>query len=179
VIPVAALYVERTGPYPGLVADWYDIERDARSYRGTLPVVAHPPCETWGKLAQFSTADTHDLAWHALDTVRLHGGVLEHPLGSRLLKEANLPPPDTLFADAFGGRTYLVAQGDYGHPAEKLTLLYAVRLAPCPFRLPAGASYRTLVERMHSAARKFTPPAFARDLALWAATANADARAAA
>jgi hypothetical protein len=30
-VNVAALYVEPRGPYPGLVADWYDEARDART----------------------------------------------------------------------------------------------------------------------------------------------------
>lgn len=41
---VAALYVDPRGPYPKLVAEWYDAARDARTYEGPLPVVAHPPC---------------------------------------------------------------------------------------------------------------------------------------
>lgn len=169
---VAALYVDPRGPYPELVSDWYDEHRDARNYRGPHPVVAHPPCETWGKLHHFSKADNHDLALHAIEIVRTFGGVLEHPFGSRLFKECNLPPADSLFADAFGGRVYLVAQGDYGHRAEKLTLLYAVRLGPCPFRLPAGVSYARTVASMCRKERKLTPRGFADSLVTWAATAH-------
>ena len=37
---VSVLYVDPRGPYPKLVADWWDAERDARNYAGPNPVVA-------------------------------------------------------------------------------------------------------------------------------------------
>ncbi len=49
---IAALYVETDGTYfdvPGV--DAWDEERDARTYTGPHPVVAHPPCQLWGALA--------------------------------------------------------------------------------------------------------------------------------
>jgi hypothetical protein len=48
---VAALYVETDGAYsaqPGV--DPWDEQRDARLYAGPHPVVAHPPCQRWGKM---------------------------------------------------------------------------------------------------------------------------------
>lgn len=46
---IAALYVEKNGVYYGLPdVDPWDKERDARLYAGPWPVVAHPPCSTWG-----------------------------------------------------------------------------------------------------------------------------------
>lgn len=43
---VAALYVEPNGIYFGLPnVDPWDIYRDARTYPGPWPVVAHPPCK--------------------------------------------------------------------------------------------------------------------------------------
>lgn len=48
---VAALYVEAGGSYYGLPGvDPWDETRDARLYAGPWPVVAHPPCQRWGKL---------------------------------------------------------------------------------------------------------------------------------
>ena len=48
---VAALFVEDGGAYFGLphVDPWPE-SRDARAYAGPLPVVAHPPCQRWGKM---------------------------------------------------------------------------------------------------------------------------------
>ena len=49
---IAALYVETSGVYSGLPdVDVWGIERDARLYAGPHPVVAHPPCERWGRYA--------------------------------------------------------------------------------------------------------------------------------
>ena len=47
---VAALYVAKGGCYFGLpdVEPW-DQAKDARTYAGPWPVVAHPPCERWGR----------------------------------------------------------------------------------------------------------------------------------
>lgn len=47
---VAALFVETGGVYFGLPdVDPWDEARDARKYAGPWPVVAHPPCERWGR----------------------------------------------------------------------------------------------------------------------------------
>jgi len=49
---IAALYVEKNGCYFGLDGvDPWDEERDARKYDGPYPVVAHPPCQLWGRMA--------------------------------------------------------------------------------------------------------------------------------
>lgn len=52
---VAALYVDQKGVYAGLsgVEVWDEI-RDARLYGGPWPVVAHPPCARWSRLAGFT-----------------------------------------------------------------------------------------------------------------------------
>lgn len=47
---IAALYVETGGSYFGLPCiDPWDEARDARQYAGPWPVIAHPPCQRWGK----------------------------------------------------------------------------------------------------------------------------------
>lgn len=50
---VAALYVASRGCYYGLddVEPWGLPDRDAREYAGPHPVVAHPPCTRWCRLA--------------------------------------------------------------------------------------------------------------------------------
>jgi hypothetical protein len=54
---IAALYVEKGGAYYGIPdVDPWDIERDARKYAGPWPVVAHPPCSTWGYMAPVNQA---------------------------------------------------------------------------------------------------------------------------
>lgn len=50
-IMIAALFVEKNGCYFNLPdIDCWDEERDARKYPGSYPVVAHPPCQRWGKM---------------------------------------------------------------------------------------------------------------------------------
>lgn len=130
---VVALYVDPRGPYPGLVREWYDAERNAMTYRGSLPVVAHPPCGPWSHLSQLhKSAEEIALAPHAVAVVQRCGGVLEHPRGSKLFDACRLPKPGEP-ADAFGGTTIEVAQCNWGHPARKRTWLYIVGFPNEPF----------------------------------------------
>ena len=62
---VAALYVDPRGIYAGMpdVELWGLPDRDARAYDGPHPVVAHPPCSRWCRLAGLVEArwGTHGL----------------------------------------------------------------------------------------------------------------------
>lgn len=139
---IAALYVQSGGSYydlPGI--DPWDQERDARQYAGPHPVVAHPPCQRWGKMWAGSPSviartgvrkvkgDDDGCFAAALDAVRRYGGVLEHPWGSYAWKHFGLTVPPRIggwiIADDYGW-TCCVEQGRYGHYARKPTLLYAV-----------------------------------------------------
>lgn len=90
---VAALYVMADGPYPKLVANWYDEKRDAKLYDGPFPVVAHPPCGPWSKMRHLCTKQDKTCAPRAVEQVRKFGGVLEHPAHSRLWNHCDLPLP--------------------------------------------------------------------------------------
>lgn len=164
--PVAALYVDPDGPYPTLVADdeWYDLERDARTFAGGRPVVAHPPCGPWGKLAWRCKNQDRSTGIHAVEVVRANGGILEHPVGSKLFEACEIPtspwtPERTV--DAYGGYTIRVPQWDWGHRGEKGTILYIVGTAdlpPLPRRM-TGAPYP--VQNMGKLERRLTPSALA------------------
>ena len=135
---IAALYVETGGCYFGLpdVEPW-DQARDARTYAGPHPVVAHPPCQRWGRFWHGSTRKPHQFRMGedggcfaaALTSVRNYGGVLEHPAGSNAWKAFGLAPPVSGMgwspADPFAGWTCHVEQGHYGHASRKPTWLYA------------------------------------------------------
>ena len=133
---VSVLFVDAKGPYPGLVRDWYDETRDARTYAGPNPIVAHPPCGPWSSLRKRSKETTKDCGPIAVDLVRRFGGVLEHPCGSKLFEHCGLPRPGQL-ADAWGGQTFDVEQVDWGHVARKRSWIYVVGArAPMPAAPP-------------------------------------------
>lgn len=141
---IAALFVETNGSYFGIqgVQPW-DEKADARTYDGPFPVVAHPPCQRWGKLWAGSPShiartgerkkkgDDDGCFASALASVRKFGGVIEHPWGSYAWPHFGLKVPSRkggwIEADDLGGWTCCVEQGRYGHYARKPTLLYAVR----------------------------------------------------
>lgn len=136
---IAALYVERGGVYYGLPdVDPWDKERDARLYAGPWPVVAHPPCERWGRYwsggpsakVRRKLGDDGGCFEAALRAVRTWGGVLEHPEASHAWRHFGLIRPmrggGWSLADDFGGWTCCVEQGHYGHRARKATWLYVI-----------------------------------------------------
>ena len=139
---VAALYVEKGGCYFGLDGvDPWDEERDARQYAGPHPVVAHPPCQRWGKLwagqplfikrtgIRKELGDDNGCFAAALEAVRTWGGVIEHPERSRAWPYFGLNTPPRkggwISAGFDGGWTCCVEQRPYGHYARKPTWLLA------------------------------------------------------
>lgn len=152
---IAALFVETDGCYFGLDGvDPWGVRRDARSYDGMWPVVAHPPRQRWGrywhgapsKPHQYKLGDDDGCFASALDTVRHLGGVIEHPAHSHAWAHFGLAKPPTsggwVRADDQGGWTCHVEQGHYGHLSRKATWLYAhrtslpeLRWGPSPQRI--------------------------------------------
>ncbi len=142
---LAALFVETGGCYfaPGFEPwDWF---ADAKRYQGPWPVIAHPPCERWGRYwgggpsvaIPCIKGDDDGCFKSALASVEKWGGVLEHPEASHAWKAFGLtkPPRTGGWIKTREGWTCCVAQGHYGHPAQKLTWLYAVTLTkPQPLK---------------------------------------------
>lgn len=127
---VSVLFAREDSIYKDLPGcDVYDIHRDARTWQGGSPVVAHPPCRAWGRLRALANPrpDEKALALFAVEQVRCFGGVLEHPAESTLWRAAKLPRPGRV--DEFGGWTLPILQKDFGHRAEKATWLYIVGLS--------------------------------------------------
>jgi hypothetical protein len=188
VTDVAALYIDPRGPYPKLLGPerCWDEKRDARTYDGPWPVVAHPPCGPWGRLKHLSR-QPRELGPIAVDQVRRFGGVLEHPAGSALWRHCGLPLPGEP-PDSWGGHTIKVNQVEWGHACVKPTWVYQVglRLSPAeppfPGRKPTHGIWYGDFERAGRAGprlrgaskeiRRRTPPAFAEWLINLAAQAR-------
>ena len=190
---VAALYVDPHGAYAGLAdVELWDEARDARTYAGPWPVVAHPPCARWCQLAPLVQARyPHIRAGEdggcfaaALRSVRRWGGVLEHPAYTRAWARHGLPAPRChgWQSTLCGGWVCQVDQARYGHRARKSTWLYAVVEGLPPlldWRPGRGSVWMTwltrdgrgramnapTVERMGRRERNATPPEF-RDVLL-------------
>jgi hypothetical protein len=165
---IAALFVMRGGCYYGLPdVDPWDEALDARKYSGPYRVVAHPPCERWGRYwggapttwPRLIKGDDKGCFASALASVRRWGGILEHPEGSaawpafglmRPPREGGWVPADWI--EGFQGYTCAVEQANYGHRARKLTWLYA-----CGVHLPelkwgrAEGDFVRLEDGFHSA----------------------------
>jgi hypothetical protein len=201
---VAALFVDPKGIYPALVgADMcWDESRDARTYAGPWPVVAHPPCRLWGPMARVNFArygGEHNRPGNdggcfasALATVRRVGGVIEHPADTMAWPAHSLPKP--LFGKRGRGWTFApcggyvceVWQSAYGHLARKRTWLYWRSVDPAAgpppeldwtrnpgtHRIGHNAYTRTHKPRLEGRAASATPPAFAECLIMLARKAG-------
>lgn len=176
---VAALFVRKDSAYKAIAGvDAWDVMRNATFWPGGCPVIAHPPCSQWGGLRHMARKDLTEKnhARWAVRWVRIFGGVLEHPKGSTLWDEENMPKPCT-GGDAFYGWTMEIDQWHFGHVAHKPTWLYIVGCAPSdlppvPSRL--GKSDRVIStghglregmpgwrSRVTQKEREYTPPALA------------------
>lgn len=165
---IAALFVERGGVYyapelAGLVDPW-DEKRDARKYAGPWPVVAHPPCQRWGRYwhggpsarVRRPLGDDGGCFASALASVRRCGGVLEHPEASHAWRAFGLIPPPRaggwVAAGDFLGWTCCVEQGHYRHRARKATWLYYVGdVGPPTLRWGPSPGLARLDQGFHSA----------------------------
>lgn len=134
---IAALFVEKNGPYFDLPKiDPWDISRDARKYTGPFPVIAHPPCQLWGKFAKINylrwggehnrPGNDEGCFKSALESVRKFNGVLEHPAFSYAWEKFDLKKPKQLGWNEMNENEWVceVWQSAYGHLARKRTWLF-------------------------------------------------------
>lgn len=199
---IAALFVEERGPYADLPdVEVWGISRDARAYAGPWKVVAHPPCERWGRYAhggpsapgKFKPGDDGGCFAAALAAVKDFGGVLEHPAQSRAWAAYGLTPPDPdggwSIADICHDMTLWtcqVGQGFYGHTARKPTWLLASKItlptlqwgsppAKIRTRRPDGRprAAKGDIENLSKRQRRLTPEPF-RDLLIGMARSEGD-----
>ena len=161
---IAALYCEPASIYHDFQqVDVYDEERDALTFRGGMPIIAHPPCRLWSRLRHMSTAAIAErqFAIHAINVARSHGGIVEHPASSSLWKFPGMPKRGQ--RDAQGGWIMTIDQGAFGHQCQKRTSLYMFGIQP--EQLPAfsiWSNHTRTVQSQHSGNRNSTPEPMAR-----------------
>lgn len=161
---IQALYVDpESGPYVEILGqdNCWGVDRDAKTYDGPGPVVAHPPCKPWGKLAWswlaknerdgLDRSDEKACGPRAVEQVRAFGGVLEHPDGSGLWSECALPEPRPLMDLRLMlfrplEFTIVIDQCDFGFPARKRTRLFFAGIDPgsLPLMPPKGTPTMTI-----------------------------------
>src|SRR5688572_7894007 len=146
-----ALFVDAKGVYPRLLGaeHCWDEKRDARTYAGAGPVVAHPPCQLWTAMAAVNfkrypkeknrPGNDGGCFAFALETVLRCCGVLEHPAGSKAFAAHGLPKPQRGSWQRHELRGFViwvteVSQCAYGHKARKRTWLVYAGWRP-PFEL--------------------------------------------
>ncbi|WP_124561457.1 hypothetical protein [Pedobacter sp. KBW01] len=133
--------------------DVYDKNRDAYTFDLSIPIIAHPPCQQWSRLREFSKENKKEkeLAFFCLEKIHQNGGVLEHPAGSSFFKEAGIKP------------TLSIDQAWFGYPARKRTYLYFYGCKPLAFPLTFDLATKK-VENMGQVARSVTTLQFAEYL---------------
>lgn len=142
IIQPVVLFTLKDSLYKQMGLDCYDEERDATTYEGNRPVIAHPPCQLWGALAAVNykrwggehnrPGNDGGLFKFALATVRRVGGVLEHPAKTRAWKKYRLQRPSGTGWKQCDENEWVceVWQSAYGHKANKATWLHYVGKQP-------------------------------------------------
>lgn len=150
---ITVLCVEENSVYQILQGfDPYPASRNAYTFTGNNPIIAHPPCAQWSKLKgmAYTNAEEKDLAFFWLEKVQKNTGIFEHPVGSSFFREAGIKP------------TISIDQSWWGFPARKPTALYFHGIKPIAFPLSFDMIERKTAD-LHSSSRSITVPA----LALW------------
>lgn len=177
-VDVAALCVAVDSVYksiPGV--DCYDVDRNAATYAGPFPVVAHPPCRAWSHHCAHQSKHTEAekmLAPFCVETIAKFGGVLEHPARSKLWRFMGLPEPG--FAPKNGFWSLSVDQSWWGDNRTKSTWLLFHGVDPAdvqtPLRLFDSRLHVNTWNKLSKRKRAATPPDFAQWLVAIARNLN-------
>ena len=145
--------------------DVYDVDRDARTFFGSGPIIAHPPCRSWSLKLRHQAKPVEgerDLGLWCCEVLKRNGGVLEQPAGSLLFSVGGLPIPGTLAADLF---SIQVNQFWWGYRSRKSTWLCFSKIGKneidIPFRLEPKQSNNKIFNRMSKNQRSMTVRCFA------------------
>lgn len=158
---VAVLCCSRNSVYKTLPGtDCFDVSRDARTFGGGKPVLAHPPCRLWSAYcAHQAKSDNPEeekrLGLFCVAMVRRWGGVIEQPAHSRLWQAGMMPRPGLTVNVNLDGFSIEVSQFWFGDNREKATWLWFNGIDPTdlpsmPFRLKPDGGDRRIWQLMSS-----------------------------
>jgi len=159
--------------------DVYDAKRDARTFCGGMPIVAHPPCRAWSAYCSHQAKPEpgeRDLAPYCVEWLAKCGGVLEHPAHSKLWSTLGLPRPGERAVN--GLWSMKVNQSWWGDKRTKSTWLlfsgiHVSELPDIPFALHDPRNDTEQWNRMSKHQRAATPLEFANWLISVARCSNA------
>jgi hypothetical protein len=136
---IAVLCAQRRSVYHRMLGvDVYDIDRDARTFPGGMPVIAHPPCRAWSKhCAHQAKPDPgeKELGIWCAQQVKKWGGILEQPAGSRLWHATGLPDPGEHLA-GWSLWSESVWRAWWGYSMRKATWLLFSQIDPSHVKWP-------------------------------------------
>ena len=138
--------------------DCYDKDRNARTFIGDYPVIAHPPCRGWSRsMSKLSKPDPGemDLAYFCIERILRNGGVLEHPFLSNFV---------TLFLEDVRFQVIRLDQDWFGNEFRKRTWLLMPRgyeVQEMPFRLVTYGGSKKQWANINPKRRMETPIEFA------------------
>ena len=137
---------------PGI--NCWDEFKNAYNYKGTNPVIVHPPCAQWSRLKNFAIENdyTKSLAHFCFQRVLDNGGIFEHPAGSSFFREVGIQ-----------NKIISIDQHWFGFPARKRTYLYFHKCEPIQLPLNFNAIENN-VAGLHSSKRSTTTINFAEYL---------------
>lgn len=136
--------------YKKLGVNCYDQKRDALTYSGYSPIIAHPPCRSFSRLHGFVSIENkirdHEIADHCITLLRRNGGILEQPARSTMKKVFDL------------GQPYYIDQYWFGLPFSKPTWLWTFNceLNDLPLMLNPVRNTRKTMANMSSQQRSYT-----------------------
>lgn len=161
IAPIAVLCAAPNSIYKSLEGvDVYDETRDVRTFDGSKPIVAHPPCRAWSAYCRHQAKPKpgeRDLAPYCVDWLAKCGGILEHPAHSTLWAMLGLPRPGVGVVN--GMWSMEVNQSWWGDTRIKKTWLLICGIRPSelpavPFRHQRAATVPAFAEWLVEVARR-------------------------
>ena len=146
----------------------YTHRENAWTFRGGMPVIAHPPCRTWSRYCAHQAKPAiyeRELGLFAAEQVKKCGGILEQPAGSGLFEAAGIPePPAHLYLERW--IVISIWQAWWNYPMRKATWLFIVGVPlnkiQIPFRLHAAGRDKRTWQLMPKAQRSATTLEFGK-----------------